>query len=69
MPNWPIDRLEVVDPEYRDVDPEVSNIPDLVDWSEAADLLGVSRQRVHGSCAIPTASRNRRLSWQPVRFG
>jgi hypothetical protein len=47
MPNWPIDRLEVLDPEYSDVDPEVSNFPDHVDSSEVADLLGVSRHRIH----------------------
>jgi hypothetical protein len=47
MPTWPIERLEVVELERRDADLAVSNFPHLVGTAEVAELLGVSRQRIH----------------------
>ena len=47
FPDWPIERLEVVDVDRRDAELAMSNFPDLVGTTEVADLLGVSRQRIH----------------------
>lgn len=47
LPAWPLVRLEVVDADIQRAEQAVSNFPDLVGAQEAADLLGVSRQRLY----------------------
>jgi hypothetical protein len=47
LPDWPIVRVEVVREDVLDEDNERSNWPDLVSAPEAAEILGVTPQRVH----------------------
>lgn len=43
----PVTRVEVVREDVRDAELELPTLPDLVSGPEAAEILGVSRQRVH----------------------
>lgn len=47
LPQWSIERVEVVEVDRRDTELEVSNFPDVVGTTEVAELLGVTRQRIH----------------------
>jgi hypothetical protein len=47
LPLWPVERLEVVDAERHDSDHQVSSFPDLVGTTEVAEILDISRQRIH----------------------
>jgi hypothetical protein len=47
FPDWPVDRLEAVDVERLIVELEESNLPYLVGTKEVADMLEISRQRIH----------------------
>jgi predicted DNA-binding transcriptional regulator AlpA len=47
LPAWPIERVEAVEATRLDAELEVSNFPDLVGTTEVAEMLGVSRQRIH----------------------
>jgi predicted DNA-binding transcriptional regulator AlpA len=47
LPTWPVERIEAVEADRQDSGLQVSNFPDIVGMSEAASLLGISRQRVH----------------------
>lgn len=47
LPAWPLSRVEAVDEDVLAVELEEPNLPDLLGATEAAALLGVSRQRLH----------------------
>jgi len=47
LPQWPIERMEIVDVDRRDTELAVSNLPELIGTTEVAELLGMSRQRLH----------------------
>jgi predicted DNA-binding transcriptional regulator AlpA len=47
FPTSPVVRVETVREDVRDAELEVPNYPDLVSGPEVAELLGVTRQRVH----------------------
>lgn len=47
LPDWPVVRLEVLDHDELARDLERPQLPDMVSGQVAADLLGVSRQRLH----------------------
>jgi hypothetical protein len=47
LPTGPVTRVEVVREDIRDTELERPTLPELVSGPEAAEILGVSRQRVH----------------------
>ena len=47
MPSWPLVKSEVVRQDVADEDLAQPTMPELVSVPEAADILGVSKQRVH----------------------
>ena len=47
LPGWPVVRLEAVRHDVLDADNERPTLPALVSAPEAAEILGVSAQRVH----------------------
>ncbi|SDU79636.1 hypothetical protein SAMN04488563_6037 [Jiangella alkaliphila] len=47
LPTAPVVRVEAVRKDVRDAELERPTLPDLVSGPEAAEILGVSRQRVH----------------------
>lgn len=47
LPAWPLSRVEAVDEDVLATELEEPNIPELLGATEAAALLGVSRQRLH----------------------
>jgi hypothetical protein len=47
LPTEPVTRLEVVREDIRDAELERPQLPELVSGTEAAEILGVTRQRVH----------------------
>lgn len=47
MPDWPITEIRAVRTDVLDVENATSTLPDLVSGNEAAEILGVTRQRVH----------------------
>lgn len=47
LPDWPVVRLEVVREDELDAQLQRPAMPELVGPAEAAELLGVSRQRIH----------------------
>jgi len=46
-PAWEVERIEAIEADRLGAQLEVSNFPDIVGPGEAAEILGVSRQRVH----------------------
>jgi hypothetical protein len=59
FPEWPVVRLEAVRQDVLDAETERPTLPALVSAPEAAELLGVSAQRVHelatGHATFPEA--------------
>ena len=54
LPGWPVVRLEAVRQDVLDAENERPTLPALVSAPEAAEILGVSAQRVHElAAAIP----------------
>jgi predicted DNA-binding transcriptional regulator AlpA len=47
LPTRPVTRIEVVREDIRDAELKRPTLPELVSGPEAAEILGVSRQRVH----------------------
>lgn len=47
LPSWPTVRLEAVDEDVLEAEQQITPMPELVGASEVADILGVTRQRVH----------------------
>jgi len=47
LPDWPVVRLEAVDHDELDRELARPQLPDMVSGPEAADMLGVTRQRLH----------------------
>lgn len=47
LPAWPLTRVEAVRGDVLDQEQASSNAPPLVSGPEAAELMGVARQRVH----------------------
>lgn len=47
LPNWPVVRLEVLTDDEVDRDLARPTLPDMVSGQVAADILGVTRQRLH----------------------
>jgi predicted DNA-binding transcriptional regulator AlpA len=47
FPIWPIEHVEATEAERFAAQLEVSNFPQLVGTKEVAEILGVSRQRIH----------------------
>jgi hypothetical protein len=47
MPAWPVVRIEVIRQDILKQENERPTLPDLVSAPEAAEILGVSTQRVH----------------------
>lgn len=46
MPGWPLTRAEIVRQDVREAENERPTMPEIVSVPEAADILGVSQQRV-----------------------
>jgi predicted DNA-binding transcriptional regulator AlpA len=51
LPDWPVVRAEAVREDVLDEDLARPQLPDLVTAPEAAEILGVTRQRVHALAA------------------
>jgi predicted DNA-binding transcriptional regulator AlpA len=47
LPDWPLSRVEAVDEDVLAIELEEPSLPELLGATEAAALLGVSRQRLH----------------------
>lgn len=47
LPAWPVVRLEVLTNDEADRDLAIPTLPDMVSGQIAADILGVTRQRLH----------------------
>lgn len=47
LPLWPVVRTEAIEADTFHAQLEVSNFPDVLGTTEVAELLGVSRQRLH----------------------
>ncbi len=60
LPGWPVVRLEAVRQDVLDAENERPTLPALVSAPEAAELLGVSAQRVQrAGCGESPVSRSR----------
>ena len=64
LPTAPLSRIEVIEEGFHDSELEIPNLPDLVSGPEAAEILGVSRQRVH-----QLATENRHFPMPAYRLG